>query len=76
METRNASLRAQAQHDAKISIFSVCVGVLKKNTDTEVARKRKNKKFLLSATPPNPTELFTKRLCFLRLPREVARFGA
>ncbi|MBE6661258.1 MAG: hypothetical protein E7605_07655 [Ruminococcaceae bacterium] len=43
---REKSFRCRSTHFfAKASIFSFCVGVLKKNANTEVARKRKSKIF-------------------------------
>ena len=45
-----AGVAFASQHDAKGCIFRFCVGVLNKNTDTEDARDKRKKKFLLSAT--------------------------
>jgi len=54
LETRNAPRKITDFSDsgAKTNIFSLCVGVLKKNTNTKDARKHKSKKFLLTATHP------------------------
>jgi hypothetical protein len=55
---------------AKFYIFSFCVGVLKKNANTEVTRKQKKKKLLLSATHPGSTNFLTKTIS---LPSPAAR---
>ena len=46
----------------KISIFSLCVGVLMKNANTGAARKHKSKKILLSATHLGSTKFQAKTL--------------
>ncbi|MBE6660453.1 MAG: hypothetical protein E7605_03520 [Ruminococcaceae bacterium] len=70
---REKSFRCRSTHFfAKASIFSFCVGVFIENANTEVARKHKSKKFLLSATPPAQQNFKQKRFCFPRLPPKRA----
>ena len=67
-----AALRS-AHFFAKASIFSFCVGVLKKNANTEAARKRNNKSFCQLRRTPVQLNFKQKRLCVLRLPLVMAR---
>jgi hypothetical protein len=80
LETRSAkrSRRCRFAHlFAKACIFKFCVGVLKKNTNTEVARdKQRQELFATCGAPLWQLNLLRKRFYFLRLPRVVARLEA
>ena len=81
---REKSFRCRSTHFfAQVSIFSFCVGVLKKNANTEVARKRHSKSFCdlrrtlfqhnLSTNGRTKALPYqdSKNFCILRLPRVV-----
>ena len=79
METLNAkkSFRCRSTHFfAKTNIFSLCVGVLKKNTNTKDAQTQLHIKLKLTASFPVIAKILdktkSKSSCFLRLPLVVA----
>jgi hypothetical protein len=83
LDSRNAqtTLRSRSAHVcAKLNFFSSCVGVSKKNADTEDIRNKRKQIFCFSATLPVIDKNFkangTQPLCYLRLPRVMAGFGA
>jgi len=71
---REKSFRCRSTHFfAKVSIFSLCVGVFNKNANTEDARKHKSKGFCHLRRTPVQLKFKQKRFCFLHLPRVVAK---